>query len=146
MRGAVDTSSGIILQFPLYAGLMGMMVDSGLAISMSQWFVEISTKQSFPVITFLSAGIVNFFVPSGGGQWAVQAPIVVPAANQLGVPISQAAMAVAWGDAWTNMIQPFWALPLLALSGLKLRQIMGYCIVILIWSGVLIGSMIYFLY
>ena len=146
MREAVGTSSGIILQFPIYAGIMGMMVDSGLAASMSEWFVEISTKETFPVLTFLSAGIVNFFVPSGGGQWAVQAPIVVPAATQLGVPINQAAMAVAWGDAWTNMIQPFWALPLLAIAGLNLRQIMGYCTVILIWSGAVIMSMIYFLY
>ena len=146
MNSAIGTSSGIILQFPLYAGVMGMMVGSGLAGAMSQWFVDISSAQSFPVITFLSAGVVNFFVPSGGGQWAVQAPIVVPAAVELGVPVSKAAMAVAWGDAWTNMIQPFWALPLLALSGLNLRQIMGYCVVILLWSGALISSMIYSLY
>ena len=146
MNSAIGTSSGIILQFPLYAGVMGMMVGSGLAGAMSQWFVDISSAQSFPVITFLSAGVVNFFVPSGGGQWAVQAPIVVPAAAELGVPVSKAAMAVAWGDAWTNMIQPFWALPLLALSGLNLRQIMGYCVVILLWSGALICSMIYSFY
>jgi len=146
MNSAIGTSSGIILQFPLYAGVMGMMVGSGLAGAMSQWFVDISSAQSFPVITFLSAGVVNFFVPSGGGQWAVQAPIVVPAAAELGVPVSKAAMAVAWGDAWTNMIQPFWALPLLALSGLNLRQIMGYCVVILLWSGALISSMIYSFY
>ncbi len=146
MNSAIGTSSGIILQFPLYAGVMGMMVGSGLAGAMSQWFVDISSAQSFPVITFLSAGVVNFFVPSGGGQWAVQAPIVVPAAAELGVPVSKAAMAVAWGDAWTNMIQPFWALPLLALSGLNLRQIMGYCVVILLWSGALISSMIYSLF
>ncbi|MDC1144121.1 TIGR00366 family protein [Porticoccaceae bacterium] len=146
MGKGIGTSSGIVLQFPLYAGIMGMMVDSGLATTMSEWFVHISTAESFPVVTFFSAGVVNFLVPSGGGQWAVQAPIVVPAAAQLGVPVNQAAMAVAWGDAWTNMIQPFWALPLLALTGLKLRQIMGYCIVILIWSGLLISSMIYLLY
>lgn len=146
MKKAIGSSSGIILQFPIYAGIMGMMVGSGLAASMSEWFVEISTKDTFPVFTFISAGIVNFFVPSGGGQWAVQAPIVLPAATQLGVPISQAAMAVAWGDAWTNMIQPFWALPLLAIAGLNLRQIMGYCTLILIWSGILITSLIYFLY
>lgn len=146
MAKGIGTSTGIVLQFPLYAGIMGMMVGSGLASAMSQWFVQISTADSFAMVTFFSAGVVNFLVPSGGGQWAVQAPIVVPAAAQLGVPINQAAMAVAWGDAWTNMIQPFWALPLLALTGLKLRQIMGYCIVILIWSGLLISSMIYLLY
>jgi len=146
MKETVGSSSGIILQFPLYAGIMGMMVESGLAASMSEWFVEISNQDTFPVFTFLSAGIVNFFVPSGGGQWAVQAPIVIPAAVELGVPVNKAAMAVAWGDAWTNLIQPFWALPLLAIAGLNLRQIMGYCTVLLIWSGALIMSMIYFLY
>ncbi|MDQ7048967.1 MAG: TIGR00366 family protein [Enterobacterales bacterium] len=87
-----------------------------------------------------------FFVPSGGGQWAVQAPIVIPTAIELGVPINQAAMAVAWGDAWTNMIQPFWALPLLAIAKLSLRDIMGYRAVILIWSGLVISSVIYFAY
>ena len=146
VRDAIGTSSGIVVQYPLYAGLMGMMVDSGLATDMSQWFVEISTADNFSVFSFLSAGVVNFFIPSGGGQWAVQAPIVVPAAGQLAVPVSQVAMAVAWGDSWTNMLQPFWALPLLALSGLNLRQIMGYCVVILIWSGILITSMIYLLF
>ena len=146
LREAVSTCSGIILQFPIYAGIMGMMVGSGLATSMSEWFVNISNADTFPVLTFISAGIVNFFVPSGGGQWAVQAPIVVPAAIQLGVPINQAAMAVAWGDAWTNLIQPFWALPILAIAGLNLRQIMGYCTVLLIWSGTVIMSLIYFLY
>ena len=146
MKETVGSSSGIILQFPIYAGIMGMMVESGLAASMSEWFVDISNQNTFPVFTFLSAGIVNFFVPSGGGQWAVQAPIVIPAAMELGVPVNKAAMAVAWGDAWTNLIQPFWALPLLAIAGLNLRQIMGYCTVLLIWSGVLIMSMIYFLY
>lgn len=145
-KQAISGSSGIILQFPIYAGLMGMMVQSGLADSISNWFVEISTQDSFPVLTFLSAGIVNFFVPSGGGQWAVQAPIVIPAANDLSVPIHQAAMAVAWGDAWTNMIQPFWALPLLGIAGLSIRQIMGFCTVIFIWSGILISSLIYFLF
>jgi short-chain fatty acids transporter len=146
LKTAIGGASGIIIQFPIYAGLMGMMVQSGLADSVSEWFVEISTADTFPVFTFLSAGIVNFFVPSGGGQWAVQAPIVIPAATQLGVPLNYAAMAVAWGDAWTNMIQPFWALPLLGIAGLNIRQIMGFCTVIFIWSGLLIGSLIYFLF
>ncbi|TQV72145.1 short-chain fatty acid transporter [Aliikangiella marina] len=146
LKKAVSGASGIILQFPIYAGLMGMMVESGLADSVSNWFVEISTQDSFPVLTFISAGIVNFFVPSGGGQWAVQAPIVIPAAQELAVPVKNAAMSVAWGDAWTNMIQPFWALPLLGIAGLNIRQIMGFCTVVFIWSGLLIGTLIYFLY
>ena len=87
----------------------------------------------------LSAGVVNFFIPSGGGQWAIQAPIVIPAAQSLGIPLNQAAMAVALGDAWTNMIQPFWALPLLGIARLGIKDIMGYCTVALLWSGLVYG-------
>ncbi len=136
---AIKGSSGIVVQFPFYAGIMGMMITSGLAALMSQWFVSISTETTFPLFTFLSAGLVNIFVPSGGGQWAVQAPIMVPAGIELGVDTARVAMAVAWGDAWTNMIQPFWALPALAIAGLGAKDIMGYTTVMLIVSGVLIG-------
>lgn len=142
---AIRHTGGIALQFPLYAGIMGMMVHSGLATSISQWFVEVSTVTTFPLFTFLSAGIVNFFVPSGGGQWAVQGPIVMPAAAELGVNLSRAAMAVSWGDAWTNMVQPFWALPLLGIAGLGIRDIMGYCVVALLWSGAVISLGLMFL-
>ena len=142
---AIKNTSGIVLQFPLYAGIMGMMVHSGLASSISQWFVQVSTVTTFPFFTFLSAGIVNFFVPSGGGQWAVQGPIVMPAAKALGVPLGKAAMAIAWGDAWTNMIQPFWALPLLGIAGLGIRDIMGYCVVALLWGGCVISLVLMFL-
>ncbi len=136
---AVKGASGIIIQFPFYAGIMGMMVASGLAAQLSQGFVSISNEFTFPFFAFLSAGIVNFFVPSGGGQWAVQAPIMLDAAKELGVSIPKTAMAVAWGDAWTNMIQPFWALPALAIAGLKAKDIMGYCFIVLIVSGVAIS-------
>ncbi len=146
LNDAVKGSAGIVIQFPLYAGIMGMVVQSGLATSISSWFVSISTADTFPVFTFLSAGLVNLFVPSGGGQWAVQAPIVIPAAQSLGVPLEQAAMAVALGDAWTNMAQPFWALPLLGIAGLGIRDIMGYCVVALIWSGLIFSLGLSFLY
>ena len=136
---AVKGTSGIILQFPFYAGIMGMMVDSGLAKNISNLFVEISNPTTFPLFTFWSAGILNLFIPSGGGQWAVQGPIVLTAARELGVSYSKIAMAVAWGDAWTNLIQPFWALPALAVAGLGIRDIMGFCLVSLIFSGVVIS-------
>src|SRR5699024_11845684 len=102
----------------------------GLSEKMSLWFVSISTEFTFPVLAFISAGIVNFFVPSGGGQWAIQGPIMIPAALEIGVDTAQTAVAVAWGDAWRNMIQPLWALPLLAIAGLKVKNIMGYCVTI----------------
>jgi len=78
------------------------------------------------ILTFLGAGLVNLFVPSGGGQWAVQGPIAVEAAQQLGTDLSTTVMALAYGDELTNMLQPFWALPLLAITGLEARQIVGY--------------------
>ncbi|GIN21875.1 MAG TPA: short-chain fatty acid transporter [Bacillus bacterium] len=134
VNDAVKNVGGIIVQFPFYAGIMGMMVASGLSESMSLWFVNISTEFTYPLFTFISAGIVNFFVPSGGGQWAVQGPIMIPAGIEIGVDSAKTAMAVAWGDAWTNMIQPFWALPLLAIAGLRVRDIMGFCVIILIYS------------
>ncbi len=135
-------ASGIILQFPFYAGIMGMMTGlnaEGVSLAgvISNGFVSISTATTFPVFTFLSAGIVNFFVPSGGGQWAVQGPIMMPAGQSLGVPAAKTAMALAWGDAWTNMIQPFWALPALGIAGLGARDIMGYCVITLIVTGVI---------
>ncbi|UTV28514.1 short-chain fatty acid transporter [Photobacterium atrarenae] len=139
-----QNTAGILLQFPFYAGIMGMMVAKGpegisLAGAVSDWFVSISTPDSFPLFTFLSAGIVNFFVPSGGGQWAVQAPIMMPAGEALGVPAAKTAMAIAWGDAWTNMIQPFWALPALSIAGLNAKDIMGFCLIALLASGLIIG-------
>ncbi|WP_417227263.1 short-chain fatty acid transporter [Amphritea sp.] len=136
--------AGILLQFPFYAGIMGMMTatgDSGASLAgiISEAFVSISNETTFPLFTFLSAGIVNFFVPSGGGQWAVQAPIMMPAGAALGVDAAKTAMAIAWGDAWTNMIQPFWALPALAIAGLGAKDVMGYCIMALLGSGVIIS-------
>ncbi|WP_407681695.1 short-chain fatty acid transporter [Pseudalkalibacillus salsuginis] len=136
---AVKGAGGIIIQFPFYAGIMGMMVASGLAAEMSKWFVNISNELTFPFFAFLSAGIVNFFVPSGGGQWAVQAPIMLMAGEELGIGAAKTAMAVAWGDAWTNMIQPFWALPALAIAGLSAKDIMGFCVIAMLVSGLFIS-------
>ncbi|QKY69984.1 short-chain fatty acid transporter [Lentibacillus sp. CBA3610] len=145
VTSAVKNAGGIIIQFPFYAGIMGMMVESGLSQKMSMWFVNISNDVTLPLFSFISAGIVNFFVPSGGGQWAVQGPIMVPAALEIGADTAKTAMGVAWGDAWTNMIQPFWALPLLAIAGLKVRDIMGFCVMILFYSFIPIAIGLLFL-
>ena len=138
---SAESAGGIILQFPFYAGIQGMMVTAGsngvsLASAISNGFVSISTPRTFPVLCYLAAGIVNFFVPSGGGQWAVQGPIMMPAGLKLGVTPAVTAMVIAWGDAWTNMLQPFWALPALGIAGLGARDIMGYCAIVLIVSGI----------
>lgn len=142
---SVRDSSGILLQFPFYAGIMAMMSSSGLAQAMSEFFISISTENTFLFFTYISAGIVNFFVPSGGGQWALQAPIVLPAAKSLGVNLTDASMAIAWGDAWTNMVQPFWAIPLLSAAKCDLRQMMTYSVLVFLFIG-LCTSLILLLY
>ncbi len=123
---AINGSVGIMIQFPLYAGIMGIMKYSGLIVLFSDFFVQISNQFSFPFLTFLSAGLVNLFVPSGGGQWAVQGPIIIEASQTLNVPIWKSVMALAYGDQLTNMLQPFWALPLLGITGLKAYKVLPY--------------------
>ncbi|PKG48793.1 short-chain fatty acid transporter [Halomonas sp. MES3-P3E] len=140
VQEGISGASGVLIQFPFYAGIMGMMSASGLTSSMAQLFIEHATPATLPALSFISAGIINIFVPSGGGQWAVQGPILMEAAQALNADIAKVAMAFAWGDSWTNMLQPFWALPALAIAGLKARDIMGFCAVILLVSGIIIGG------
>ena len=136
VNNAIVGASGILIQFPLYFGIMGIMKDTGMIQMMSDFFVNISDKNTFPILTFISSGIVNIFVPSGGGQWAVQGPIIIEAASQLEISFPKAVMALAYGDQITNMLQPFWALPLLGITGLKAKEIFPYCLYILITGSV----------
>ena len=142
---AISGASGILIQFPLYFGIMGIMNHSGMVQIMSDFFVSISNETTFPVFTFISAGIVNIFVPSGGGQWAVQGPIIVEAASQLGISIPKSVMALAYGDQLTNMLQPFLALPLLGITGLKAKEILPYTLILLLAGAVIfIGGLLVF--
>jgi short-chain fatty acids transporter len=140
VREAVPKIAPILVQYPLYAGIMALLRNSGLAQQMSEYFASIATADTLPLMTFYSAGLVNLFVPSGGGQWAVQAPVVVPAVQELGADMQKTIVALAWGDAWTNMLQPFWAVPLLAIAGMKIREIIGLLLVVLLASGVVLSG------
>jgi len=135
---AIGGASGILIQFPLYFGIMGVMNSSGLVQLFSGFFVSISNEITFPIFTFFSAGIVNIFVPSGGGQWGVQGPIILQAALELGVSIPKSIMALAYGDQLTNMLQPFWALPLLGITGLKAKEILPYTVGLMV-----VGALVY---
>ncbi len=130
----------VLLQYPLYAGIAAMMSASGLAAMLSDAIAGSATSQTLGVLAFLSAGLVNVFVPSGGGQFALQAPIFATAAQQLDVAQPVVIMAIAYGDQWTNMIQPFWAVPLLAVAGLRVRDILGYTSVVLVITGVVFAG------
>jgi short-chain fatty acids transporter len=135
---AARTVGPILLQFPLYGGIMGMMTGTGLAAVIAEAFVAFSTQRTLPFWSFISSNIISLFVPSGGGHWAVQGPFMVPAAVNLGVDPALTAMATAMGEQTANMIQPFWALPVLAIAGLGIKDIMGYCVMAL-----LVGLLIY---
>lgn len=134
---AIPGTAGILLQFPLYFGIMGLMAESGLVGAIAERIVAASrgAEWAYPMLTFLSAGLVNLFVPSGGGQWAVQGPIVLTGAASLGVDPGEAVLALAYGDQWTNMAQPFWALPLLGICGVKAGDIMGYTLVVMVLAA-----------
>lgn len=150
MNQGMTAITGIVLLFPFYSGIMGLIAATdanGMSIGaeLTLWFTSVASQKTFALLAFLSAGIVNIFVPSGGGQMAIQGPIMIPAGEALGVKASVTAMAIAWGDAWTNMLQPFWALPLLGMAGLDARAIMGYCLMVLLMSGVIVSGVFYFM-
>ena len=137
LKNAISGAAGILIQFPLYFGIMGIMKESGLVLLMSDFFISISNQTTLPIYTLISAGIVNILVPSGGGQWAVQGPVIIDAAINLGVPIQKVIMALAYGDQLTNMLQPFWALPLLAITGLKAKDILPFSLIVMVVGGLI---------
>ncbi len=143
VNSAISSSSGIMIQFPIYAGIMGLMKYSGLADVFTQSLISVSSPITLPIYGFLSAAVINFFVPSGGGQWAVQGPILIEAAQQLGVSVPKTIMGLAYGDQLTNMIQPFWAIPLLAITGVKAKAIIPYTFVIMIVGGITSVAVLY---
>lgn len=145
MEDAIGGVSGILIQFPLYFGIMGMMKGSGLVDLFSENLVVISNTYTYPIFTFISAAVVNVFVPSGGGQWAIQGPIIIQSATELGVSLPKSIMAMAYGDQLTNMLQPFWALPLLGITGLKAKEIIPYTLLLfLLGSGIFLFALLIF--
>jgi short-chain fatty acids transporter len=129
VKRATEASYGIILQFPFYAGIFGIMAYTGLLQAIANWFGSMATPFIYPLVVMISAGIINIFIPSSGGIWMVQGPPTIMAAAQLGVSFNRVAMAFTAGEVITNAIQPFWALPLLGATKTEMRNIMGYCIV-----------------
>ncbi len=129
----------LVLAYPLYGGIMGLMRDTGLADWFAQLFVSFSTAETLPFWSFVSSNVINLFVPSGGGQWAVQGPVMVKAAIELDASLPKTAMAVAFGDQTSNLLQPFWALPIVSIAALSVREMMGYCLVALAIAFPLFG-------
>ena len=143
-KEAVSFVYGIILQFPFYAGMFGIIKGTGLSAVMGNAFVSVASARTLPLLVYWYSGIVNYFVPSGGSKWAIEAPYLVAAAQNLGVPINQVVLAYAWGDMATNLLHPFWALPLITATGLEFREILGYGIVIFCFYVSLVSLAIWF--
>lgn len=101
---------------------MTVVKESGLAYEFSNLLVSLSSKETFYGLGFFSAAVVNFFVPSGGGQWVIQAPILMPVAKELGLSPLITSLSIAWGDSVTNLIQPFWAIPILTVTKASLAS------------------------
>ncbi|MDB2587201.1 TIGR00366 family protein [Flavobacteriaceae bacterium] len=141
---AISGASGILIQFPLYFGIMGVMQSSGLVVDIANYFVALSTAETLPILTFVSAAIVNVFIPSGGGQWAIQGPVILEAAISLKVPVQKVIMALAYGDQLTNMLQPFWALPLLGITKLKASELLPYTLWIMVLGAVVFVTALIF--
>ena len=142
---AARVTGPFLILYPLYGGMMGLIADSGLGALLVGGFVAISTAETLPVWTFLSAALLNIFIPSAGGQWVVQGPIVTEAALTLGADIPRVAMSVTIGESWTNLVQPIFAVPVLAIAGLHLRDIMGYCVIaFLVLAPIYIAALVFF--
>jgi short-chain fatty acids transporter len=134
---------GIVLQFPLYAGMFGIIKSTGLADVIAGAFISLSSRESFPLVVSWYSGLLNTFVPSGGSKWAIEAPYLLDAASHLGVPAGKVITAYAYGDMWTNLIQPFWAIPILAAARLEFKDILGYEIIIAaVYGAVLSAAML----
>jgi short-chain fatty acids transporter len=142
--GSAGAIGPIALQYPFYGGIQGLMTLAvggvSLAAVIAGWFLSFSNEYTFAFLTFVSSNVISLFIPSGGGHWVVQGPVMVPAAESLGVDQGLTAMAVAWGEGTANMIQPFWALPILGIVGLGIRDIMGYGVLTLTLSFVIYGA------
>jgi short-chain fatty acids transporter len=140
VKRAARITGPLILQYPLYGGLMGIITTTGLAAVFSKVFIRYSTAHTLPFFTYITSLVITLFVPSGGGHWAVQGPFAIPAACSLHSSLAGTTMSVAMGESVANMLQPFFALPILAIAGIRMRRMMGFMVVTFLISFVVFGA------
>jgi short-chain fatty acids transporter len=126
VRDASPAVSGVLLQFPLYGGIFGMIAYTGLSKTIAGWLVHVANGFFYPALIGIYSCVLGIFVPSGGSKWVIEAPYVLQAANELKVDAGWMVVVYDLGEASANLLQPFWMLPTLAILGLKARDIMGY--------------------
>ncbi|MDO8966282.1 TIGR00366 family protein [Algoriphagus sp.] len=146
IANGLKSSADIFIQFPFYAGILGLITESGLLNEFVKMGNEITNPESFPLFSFFSAALVNFFIPSGGGQWAVQGPIILETSAAMGLDTGKMVMVFAFGDQISNLLQPFWALPLLSITGVSVRKIFPYTLVFFLVGLVWLWASIFFFF
>jgi short-chain fatty acids transporter len=142
---AIQGCAGIIMLYPFYAGIIGIMTGTGLVDTVAEGLLSLASTETFPVISWITAAALNVFIPSGGGEWAVVGGPMLLAGAELGVPPGQTIAAYSAGDAHTNLLNPFWALPLLAITGLRARDMFGYAITVMLLLAPFLAVALYFL-
>jgi short-chain fatty acids transporter len=130
VQGATPAIWGVILQFPFYAGIAGIITSTALSEQIAHAFVRVSSPQTFPAIVAIYSAVLGVFVPSGGSKWVVEAPYVMAAAHELKVHLGWVVASYDLGEALANLVQPFWMLPILGLFQLRARDVMGYTFVV----------------
>jgi short-chain fatty acids transporter len=140
IRRAARQTGSMLLQYPVYGGIMGIMTGTGLASMIAKTFVAIATPVTLPVLSYLSSLIITLLIPSAGGHWAVQGPFVLPAALSLHASVPRTAMGVAMAENVSNMLQPFWAVPVVAIAGIRIQRVMGYTAVTFAVSLIIYGA------
>lgn len=139
------TIYNVVLQFPFYSGMYGIIKGTGLSDVIGDAFVHVASGRTLPLIVYWYSGIVNYFVPSGGSKWAVEAPYILDAARKLGVGYDRIVVSYAWGDMMTDLLQPFWAIPLLTAAGIEFKEILGYEMIAFLLYAVIVSLFFYFL-
>lgn len=126
VASAVPSVAGVLVQYPMYAGMVKMMTESGLASRMAHFFVDVSTQHTYPLLVGIYSAFLGLFVPSAGGKWLIEAPYMLQAGKELHVHLGWVVQTYNATEALANLIHPFWMLPLLGILGLKARDIVGY--------------------
>jgi len=129
-RDGVGPAWGIIVQFPFYAGIFGLIQNTGLGDWLGALFAGVASAESFNVVVYVYSAIMNLFVPSAGSKWLIEAPYLVPAAHQVGVSTTSVLLAYAYGDSTTNLVQPFLAIPVLSILRMRFGEIAGYMMIV----------------
>ncbi|HEX9457982.1 MAG TPA: TIGR00366 family protein [Thermoanaerobaculia bacterium] len=132
---SVPATAGVLIQFPFYGGIFGMIAKTPIAAHLAHVFVSITTKSTFPIVVAIYSAILGMFVPSGGGKWVVEAPYVMAAANAWGAHLGWTVQIYNAAEALPNLINPFWMLPLMGILGVRAKDLAGYSILQLLFHA-----------